>query len=83
MSLVCDICGKRPSTGNRISRRGMAKKKGGVGKKIGGISRRWWKPNIQKVRAMIDGKPSRIRVCTGCLGAGKVIKPPVKLKVKA
>lgn len=75
MSWICQICGKKPSTGNQISRRGLAKKKGGVGKKITGITRRWYKPNLQYLRAMVDGKSKRIRVCTRCLSAGKVIKP--------
>ncbi len=80
MSWICQICGKKPSTGNTIVYRGLAKKKGGVGKKITGINRRWFKPNLQYLRAMVDGKPKRIRVCTRCISAGKVTKPVVKVK---
>jgi len=75
MSWICRICGKKPSTGNMIVRRGLAKKKGGVGKKITGINKRRFKPNLQYVRAVIDGKTKRIRVCTRCISAGKIIKP--------
>lgn len=75
MAWVCRICGKKPSTGNTIIRRGLAKKKGGVGKKITGITKRRFKPNLQYVRAMIDGKSKRIRVCTRCISAGKIEKP--------
>jgi large subunit ribosomal protein L28 len=79
MPRICKICGKKPSTGNMIARRGLAKKKGGVGKKITGITKRRFNPNLQYVRAMIDGKSTRIRVCTRCISAGKVVKP-VKAK---
>lgn len=58
-----------------IARRGLAKKKGGVGKKITGITKRRFKPNLQYVRALVDGKSKRIRVCTRCISAGKVVKP--------
>lgn len=75
MSWICRICGKKPSTGNKIVYRGLAKKKGGVGMKITGINKRRFKPNLQYVRAVIDGKTKRIRVCTRCISAGKIIKP--------
>ncbi len=75
MSKVCVICGKRPHTGNKSSRRGLAKKKGGVGKRITGVSKRTFLPNLQKVRAVIDGKDKTIRVCTKCIRSGKVVKP--------
>lgn len=75
MSKVCAICGKRPHAGNKISRRGLAKKKGGVGKRITGVSKRTFLPNLQKVRAVVDGKVRTIRVCTKCIRSGKVVKP--------
>jgi len=75
MSWICEICGKKPSTGNSISRRGLAKKKGGVGKKITGITKRRYMPNLQYVRAVVEGKNTRIRVCTRCISAGKIVKP--------
>jgi len=74
MSKVCMICGKGPAAGRSISRRGLAKKKGGVGKKITGISIRRFLPNLRAVRAIIDGRVQRIRVCAKCLKAGKVVK---------
>ena len=75
MSKVCAICGKGPHVGNTIARRGLAKKKGGVGKRITGVTKRWVFPNLQTVRALVDGKVKTIRVCTRCLRSGKVIKP--------
>ncbi|MBI4712986.1 MAG: 50S ribosomal protein L28 [Planctomycetes bacterium] len=83
MSRKCDICGKRPSVGNQITRRGLAKKKGGVGKKITGIGKRRYLPNIQHMRAFVNGRVVRVKVCTGCLKAGKVQKPPVTPKKNA
>ena len=74
MAKVCYICGKKPVAGRRITRRGLAKKKGGVGQRITGISRRRFLPNLQSVKAIIDGARKKIRVCTKCLKAGKVIK---------
>ncbi|HEX3946060.1 MAG TPA: L28 family ribosomal protein, partial [Acidimicrobiales bacterium] len=37
---------------------------------------RRWDPNIQRVRALVDGAPKRLHVCTSCIRAGKVTKPP-------
>ena len=74
MSKVCRICGKGPLSGNTIKRRGMAKKKGGVGQKITGITKRRFLPNLQTVKAIVKGSPKRIRVCVKCLKAGKVKK---------
>ena len=71
---ICETCGKRPLNGNKIARRGLAKKKGGVGKKITGITKRRFRPNLQKVRAIVNGGVKRIRVCTSCIQAGKVQK---------
>jgi large subunit ribosomal protein L28 len=75
---VCRICGRHPHRGNQISRRGLAKKKGGVGKKITGISKRTFKPNLQRIRAFVEGKVVRVRVCAACIRAGKIVKPPLK-----
>ena len=75
MSKVCAICGKGPHIGNTIARRGLAKKKGGVGKRITGVTKRKVLPNLQKVRAVVDGEVKTIRVCTKCIRSGKVVKP--------
>lgn len=74
MARLCSICGKRTVSGFTIKRRGLAKKKGGGGKKITGRTRRKFKPNIQKVRAIVNNGVKRIKVCTRCIGAGKVVK---------
>ena len=74
MSKICEICGKKPVAGRTIKRRGLARKKGGVGQKITGINIRRFLPNLKTVRAIVNGAPRRIRVCVKCLKAGKVQK---------
>jgi len=76
MARVCQFTGKRTISGNSISRRGKAKHLGGVGKKVTGITKRKFKPNIQKVRAIIDGKVCRIKVSAKAIRMGMVVKPP-------
>ena len=76
MSRVCFFTGKRTKAGQTISRRGKAKKHGGVGKKVTGITKRKFKPNIQRVRALIDGKVCRIKVSAKAIRMGLVVKPP-------
>jgi large subunit ribosomal protein L28 len=76
MARVCYFTGKRTSSGRSISRRGKAKYLGGVGRKITGISKRKFKPNIQKVRAVVDGEVCRIKVSAKAIRMGLVQKPP-------
>ena len=76
MSRVCYFTGKRTGTGRSIKRRGKAKHLGGVGRKITGVTKRKFKPNIQKVRAIVDGKVCRIRVSAKAIRMGLVQKPP-------
>lgn len=74
MSKVCQICGKGPVAGRTIKRRGLAKKHGGVGRKITGRSIRRFLPNLQRVKAIVDGTVRTLRVCTACIRSGKVTK---------
>ena len=76
MSRECFFTGKRTVAGNSIARRGKAKHLGGVGKKTTGVTKRKFKPNIQKVRAIIDGKVCRIKVSAKAIRMGLVVKPP-------
>lgn len=72
MAKTCEICGKGAVSAGSIVYRGKAKKKGGVGKKVTGLSKRYQKPNLHKVKAIIDGQKKRITICSKCLKAGKV-----------
>ena len=74
MSRICSICGKGSLSGRTITRRGLAKKKGGIGRKVVRTSLRTFYPNLQSVKADMNGTIRRIRICTRCLKAGKVKK---------
>ena len=86
MARVCEVCGKGTVMGNTVETRGKAKYLGGVGTKITGISRRKFKPNLQKVKVTTpEGKNKTMRVCTSCLRNGAVRRvvrrEPFKLPV--
>jgi large subunit ribosomal protein L28 len=75
MPRVCHFTGKKTTFGNQITHRGKAKYLGGVGTKVTGITARKFKPNIQKVRAVIDGSVVRIKVSAKAMKSGLVVKP--------
>jgi large subunit ribosomal protein L28 len=62
MASVCEVCGKHPIFGKSLSHSHRR-------------TNRRWNPNVQKVRAIVNGSPKRLHVCTACLKAGKVQKP--------
>lgn len=75
MSQVCEICGKSPSMGNTVTYRGKAKYLGGVGTKITGITRRKFRPNLQRVKInTANGTHKTVRICTQCIRSGAVTK---------
>jgi len=61
MAKVCDVCGRGPQFGNRISH-------------AHNVTKRRWNINLQQVHAMVNGAAKRIRVCTNCIKSGKVQK---------
>lgn len=61
MAMRCDVCGKGPQFGNRVSH-------------ANNRTKRRFDPNLQDVRAVISGRVQRIKACTRCLKAGKVTK---------
>jgi large subunit ribosomal protein L28 len=75
MPRICEYCGKRTEVGNQIVRRGLAKAKGGVGRKITGRNKRKFHPNLQQVRALVKGTVRRVKICTRCIKAGRLKKP--------
>jgi large subunit ribosomal protein L28 len=76
MPRVCYFTGKKTTFGRKKTTRGKAKYLGGVGTKITGLSNRKFKPNIQTVRAVIDGQVQRIKVSAKAIKMGLVVKPP-------
>jgi len=56
---VCDVCGKHPGFGKSVSHSHVR-------------TNRRWNPNIQRVRAVVNGTTKRLNVCTSCIKAGKV-----------
>lgn len=75
MARVCQFCEKRTTSGGSVARRGLPKKKGGVGLRTTGHTLRKFRPNVQRVRALVDGRVQRVTVCTRCLKSGRVVKP--------
>jgi large subunit ribosomal protein L28 len=61
MAQVCQVCGKGPQFGNNISH-------------AHNVTRRRWNVNLRPVKAKVDGGAKRIRVCTSCIKAGKIVK---------
>jgi large subunit ribosomal protein L28 len=75
MPRVCPFTGKKTTAGGKISRRGKAKYLGGVGRKITSRTKRQFKANMQRVRAVIDGKVVRINVSAKAIKSGLIEKP--------
>ena len=63
MSKVCEICGKKPMVGHNISH-------------AHNVTKRRFNPNLQRVRALSDGRIKKMMVCTSCIKSGNVIKAP-------
>jgi large subunit ribosomal protein L28 len=75
MARQCDICGKGPQLGNQVQIRGKKKYLGGVGTKVTSITRRQFKPNLQRVHVTTSqGSNKAILVCTQCLRSGAITK---------
>jgi large subunit ribosomal protein L28 len=62
MSAVCQFCGKKPYFGMSLSHSHRRTK-------------RRFNPNVQRVRALVDGTPRHVSACTGCIRSGRVVKP--------
>ena len=75
MARVCAITGRRPVKGNIINRKGQSKKSGGIGTHVTSITRRKFRPNLQKVRVKLpNGGTKRLWVSVKALKAGLVVK---------
>lgn len=75
MSRICKLTGKRPMKGSIIWRSGKSKKSGGIGTHVTAITKRRFMPNLQRVKAVIDGEVRYIRVTAKAIKKGLVQKP--------
>ena len=74
---ICAYCKKKPVIGIKYVRRGLAKAKGGVGRKVTGKTKRWFRPNLQRLKVVeTNGHVHRAWVCTKCIRQGKITKAP-------
>ena len=83
MARICDLTGTRPIKGSHIWRSGKAKKKGGIGTHVTAITKRRFMPNLQRVKALINGEVRYIRVTASALKKGMVVKAPKRVWKKA
>ncbi|MFO0876409.1 MAG: L28 family ribosomal protein [Gemmataceae bacterium] len=75
MGMQCDVCAKKPAGGTQICRRGKAKYLGGIGRKVTGISKRRFKPNLQTLQCQVGGSVQTLRVCVQCIRSGRIQRP--------
>ncbi len=61
MAMMCEVCGKKPVFGNRVSH-------------AHNVSSRRWLPNVQRVRVIVNGAVRRMKVCTRCIRSGMIKK---------
>lgn len=83
MPRVCYFTGKKTHHGNQKTHRGKAKYLGGVGTKTTGITGRKFRANIQKVRAVVNGRIARIKVSAKAIRNGMIVKPVRRKQQKA
>jgi large subunit ribosomal protein L28 len=76
MPRKCPFTGKQTHAGRKYARRGKAKYLGGVGIKITGKTKRKFKANMQRVRAVVDGSVVKVNVSAKAIRNGHVVKPP-------
>ena len=74
MSNVCEICGKKKASGGNITRRGLAKKQGGIGMHVVKNNKRTFHPNIQSVKVKVAGTVKHMKVCTSCIRSEAIAK---------
>ena len=75
MSRKCPLTGKKTRSGRKYSRRGKAKRLGGVGIKVTSKTKRKFRPNMQRVRALVNGRVVRMNVAAKAIRNGLIVKP--------
>ena len=76
MARICELTGTGPMKGSIIWRSGKPKKQGGIGTHITAITKRRFLPNLQRVKAVVDGQVRYVRVSTRAIKKGLIVKAP-------
>ena len=76
MARICELTGKGPIKGSIIWRSGKSKKSGGIGTHVTAITKRRFFPNLQRVKALVNGEVRYIRVTANAIKKGLVVKAP-------
>jgi large subunit ribosomal protein L28 len=76
MARICELTGKRPMKGSIIWRSGKSKKSGGIGTHVTAVTKRRFMPNLQRVKAIIDGEVRYVRVAASAIKKGLIVKAP-------
>jgi large subunit ribosomal protein L28 len=76
MARICELTGKRPMKGRIIWRSGKSKKSGGIGTHVTAKTKRRFMPNLQRVKAVVNGEVRYVRVAASAIKKGLVVKPP-------
>lgn len=76
MARKCELTGKGAIKGSRVWRSGKAKKLGGIGTHVTAITKRRFLPNLQRVKAVVNGEVRYIRVAASAIKKGLVVKAP-------
>ncbi len=83
MARICELTGKSPRKGSIIWRSGKPKKQGGIGTHITAITKRRFLPNLQRVKAVVNGEVRYLRVSAKAIKQGLVVKAPKRTWKKA
>ena len=67
MGRTCELCGRGTQVGQSVPRKGLAKKKGGTGSKVGVRSKRTYKVNLQSKFIIVNNARKRVKICTRCI----------------
>lgn len=67
MGRCCELCGKGTSVGYNVPRKGLCKKKGGTGSKVGVRTKRTFKANLVDKSLNVDGEMRKVKICMRCL----------------
>src|SRR6266542_7026507 len=76
MAKICELTGKRPMKGSIIWRSGKSKKSGGIGTHVTAITKRRFMPNLQRVKAVVNGEVRYVRVSAKAIKQGLIVKAP-------